>query len=140
MTALAIAGAAYAEANWGRWISRCPAPWCTNAVGLDRGQARFECIGLDSCGAVADLVWPADPQAIEAVLSLRPVPRTRNWLPGESVTELVAENVAHGVLPPEWLALERGQLEIVTTADDRVVGGILLEQLVAADPRREIGA
>ena len=32
---LAIAGVAYAEANWGRWLARCPRPLCTNALALD---------------------------------------------------------------------------------------------------------
>lgn len=141
MEELAIAGVAYAEANWGRWITRCPRPWCTNAMALDRGQPVFMCEGGDSCGATAEVMWPADPQAIEAILKMRPVSSTRNWLPGETIEELLAENAAHDCLPPQWSAVAdaEGRLMLAHTAGQRVVGGLLHHQLEAAG-RREIGA
>lgn len=140
MSDLAIPGLAYAEANWGAWIARCPRPYCTNAMGLDRGQRAFACLGPDSCGFEADVIWPADPQAIEAILEMRPVSRTRNWLPGESLEDLLQENAEHGCVPPDWGAVESGEaLVICDIADGRVVGGLLHQQLVAAG-RREIGA
>jgi hypothetical protein len=143
VSAPAVLGVAYAEANFGRWISRCPAPWCTNALALDRGQSRFVCAGPDSCGTVAELSWPADPDAVEAILAMRPIIGTRNWLPGETLAELIGENAAHGVVPPEWSELAAaagGQLEILATEDERVVGGLLFHHLEAAGLRREIGA
>lgn len=143
MSGLAIAGVAYAEAQCGMWIARCPRLPCTNAMALDRAQPDFVCLGKDSCGMVAPVVWPADTQAIETVLMMRPVPITRNWLPHETVTDLLAENAEHGCLPPEWNALAGADREkrllLVTEAAGRVTGGILHQQLEAAG-RREIGA
>ena len=142
LTAIALPGVAYAEANWGRWIARCPRPWCTNAMRVDLDQAAFRCEGLGGCGLEADIAWPPDPAAIEILLLQRPVPRTRNWMQGESLEQLLAENAAHGVLPPEWTAeLPAGESRaIADIVEQRVVGGLLLDQLAAADPRREIGA
>lgn len=144
MTDLAIAGVTYAEANWGAWVARCPRPWCTNAVQLDRGQDRFACEGPDGCGLTADVHWPADPDAIEAILQLRPVPRTRNWAPGETLNQLLVENAEHDCIPAEWRALAEaapdGTLDLMVAEDERVVGGLLYQQLEAAGLRREIGA
>lgn len=43
------------------------------------------------------VVLPADREAIEAALLPRPDITTRNWLPGESVADLLAENAEHGI-------------------------------------------
>lgn len=143
MTDLALAGVAYAEANWGRWIARCVRPWCTNAVALEPGQVEFQCAGADSCGMSAVIVWPADVDAIETVLAMRPVRRTQNWLPGETIEQLLAENAAHDCLPPEWSALAAAAPEkralLVTTVEQRVTGGLLQQEIEAAALRREIG-
>lgn len=58
----------------------------------------------------ASIHWPADGEQIMDVLSRRPIPHTRNWYPeghitavrhgipdGQTVEELVAENVENGV-------------------------------------------
>lgn len=135
MTTLAIPGLAYAEANWGRWVARCPAGLCTNAVQLERWQQRFECAGPGSCSWTSPLTWPADPESIEVLLAMRPDAHTRNWLPGETLQDLLQENALHNVLPPSWL-LEAGC--ILETRNERATGG----RLVAALPeyrRREIG-
>jgi hypothetical protein len=142
---LALTGIAYVEANWGRWVARCPRPLCTNALAVEPGQLLFVCTGLGGCGIDAPVVWPADPQAIEMILEMRPVSRTRNWVPGETLEDLLAENAAHGCLPPALLELAAatagtGEKPILlATIDNRVVGGVLHHQLVAAG-RREIGA
>ena len=139
MSDLAITGVAYAEANWGAWKARCPRPWCTNAIALEPGQVEFMCIGgPDACGYTTVVIWPADPQAIEAILAMRPVRRTQNWLPGETLEDLIAENAANGCIPDEWMALEERTL-LLATADGRATGGLLHQQLEAAG-RREIGA
>jgi hypothetical protein len=39
---------------------------------------------------------PAEREAIEAVLSVRPE-ENRNWVPGETVDDLLVENAAHGL-------------------------------------------
>lgn len=143
MADLAVTGAVYAEANWGRWVARCPAPWCTNAMQVTPGQDAFVCAGLGGCGCGADVVWPTDPDAIELILTMRPVPATRNWLPGETLEQLVLENAAHGIVDPAWDAaatLAGGSAEILVALDERVVGGLLHQQLEAAGLRREIGA
>jgi hypothetical protein len=138
MTDLALPGVAYVFADWGMWKARCPRPGCTNAMALDRDQATFTCLGLDSCGFEAPVIWPADPQAIEALLAMRPLTRNQNWLPDETLADLIAENAAHDCLPTEWLAVE-GRTLLLATAGDRVVGGLLHQHLEAAG-RREIGA
>lgn len=138
MTDLAVPGVAYAFAEWGMWKACCPRPGCTNAMRLDADQPLFACLGPHSCGIEAPVIWPADPQAIEAILAMRPLAINQNWSPGETLEDLLAENAAHGCLPPEWLALENRTL-ILATADGRAVGGLLHQQLEAAG-RREIGA
>lgn len=136
MTALAIAGMAYAEANWGRWIARCPAGLCTNAVQVHRWETSFRCHGAGGCGWTSPIAWPEDPEAIEVLLAMRPDPNTRSWLPGETLQDLLAENGRHNVLPPDWTD---GTKVLLDTANNRAVGG----QLIHALPeyrRREIGA
>jgi hypothetical protein len=135
MTGVAIPGVTYAEANWGRWLARCPAGLCTNAMQVRRWQQRFECAGPGSCGWTTEISWPADPEAIEVLLAMRPESRTRNWLPGESLEQLLVENAQHDVLPPDW-QLESGC--ILEVRGERATGG----RAVSALPeyrRREIG-
>ena len=135
MTGVAVCGLAYAEANWGRWVARCPAGLCTNAVQIRRWQERFECEGAGGCGWTTELVWPPDPEAIEVLLSHRPDVKTRSWVPGETIRDLLQENVVHNVLPPDWA--EPGC--ILETHGERVVDGRLLRALPEYR-RREIGA
>jgi hypothetical protein len=84
--------------NWGRWVADCPRPGCVNALQLHPGQDLFVCQGMDSCGAVGQIEWPPDPSAIAAALNVRPIPRTRNWKPGETLADLMAENLEYGVI------------------------------------------
>lgn len=62
---------------------------------------KFEWDGLAicfNCGATYEGIQPPDDRAaIERVLLLRPEPHTRNWLPSESVQDLIAENCDHGI-------------------------------------------
>ena len=139
MTVLALPGVSYAEANWGRWVVRCPRPLCTNALTLPPGTSMYTCAGPGGCGGEAVVVWPPDPQAIEALLRLRPIERTRNWLPGESIADLIAENAAHGCTPPSWSIWAGESRVICDITDGRVAGGLFHEELVAAG-RRGIGA
>lgn len=135
MNDVAIPGLAYAEANWGRWIARCPKPLCHNATQVNRWEPIFRCVGAGGCGWSTDLLWPADPEAIETLLLMRPDVTTQNWLPGETVQQLLTENATHGVIPPHMLG-EAGC--ILETRSERVTAG----RLVAALPeyrRREIG-
>lgn len=137
VTALAIPGLAYAEANWGRWICKCPAGMCTNAVQVERRQERFECAGSGSCGWTSPIQWPADPDAIEMLLRRRPDAKTRNWLPGETLEDLLAENTAHGLFPLE-LDLDGPTTALMSTVNGRIVGGLLLDALPDAAARRAL--
>jgi hypothetical protein len=40
---------------------------------------------------------PGEMSQIEAALLVRPVPNNRNWRPGETVEDLIAENIEHGL-------------------------------------------
>lgn len=143
MTDVVVIGQTFVRAECGTWLAGCPRPYCANALAVQRGQSQFVCEGPMSCGAVGELVWPADPDAIEVILLLRPVPTTRNWLPGETLANLLEENAAHDCIPDEWAELAQAQpagaLSLLATADERVIGGILHQQIEAAR-RREIGA
>jgi hypothetical protein len=93
-----------ASVNWGRWIVDCPA--CPAALGywtdaprpdIVVGAPFFQCW---TCGARAEIEWPS-PQmrhGIERLLLMRPDETTQNWLPGETLIDLMWENGAHGIL------------------------------------------
>ena len=78
--------------NHGRWVADCPTPYCTEAHRVELGDV-FEC---GNChvdhGTVA---FPGDKDLVDAVLSCRIIPETRNWVLGETVDDLIAENDAH---------------------------------------------
>lgn len=84
-----------ARLNHGRWLADCPV--CNGAELVVPGRP-FRCQSKP-CTAVAEVVWPpAKTQAaIERLLALRPNPANRNWAPGETLKQLMAENVAHAV-------------------------------------------
>jgi hypothetical protein len=130
MTDIALTGVAYAEINRGIWIARCPQPYCDNAVALVLGAPMMLCHGdRDACLRESPVVWPRDPLAIAALLAMRPAPKTRNWLPHETVEDLIVENAAHDLLPKDWT--ESGRLSIARTADGMVIGGVMAEVLPA---------
>jgi hypothetical protein len=84
--------------NHGRWIAECPD--CHGAQLACWTDHRFLC---NECGNVAvaglwrAIIWPDDREAIETVLDQRS-PVNQNWLPGETIEYLRAENAAHGVV------------------------------------------
>jgi hypothetical protein len=133
-----------AAVNWGRWISRCVTSWCTDAWGPDLGEQFWQC---PSCGLVNEVAWPADPIAVEALLLMRPDPKTRNWEPHETLEDLVMENGAHGILPPGLLEVGG---DVALIIDGRIVGGMVYGPVeewrnvrvagALAAPRLEIGA
>ena len=79
--------------NHGRWVADCPADQCSEAHAVTPGDT-FSCV---NCGMVSKLGWPLNMEQIDRTLLLRAVPETRNWLPGETVTDLRRENIEHGV-------------------------------------------
>jgi hypothetical protein len=89
------------------------------------------------CGFIADtVVWPNDVEAIQALLNMRPGVHTRNWEVGETLNDLLIENIAHDIMPDEWRELaanpEPSQITVMRTVDERVVGGLLLADVIAA--------
>lgn len=74
---------AVAFMSWGVWVANCPNPDCTNAMGLEPGQARFACwvpSGVGVCGTTADVEWPADVPAIDLEVQGE-APQNQNWEP-----------------------------------------------------------
>jgi hypothetical protein len=88
-----------AEVNAGRWIVQCP--WCLSASIASRSDPRFFCVECRNAGAQGKWItvtWPSTVDDIEALLVMRPDPRTRNWKPIETTGDLMHENERHGIL------------------------------------------
>lgn len=88
----------------GHWIVDCSADDCRAVLAAHR----IDCVCLDEsvcdhlavpCGAPVayHAVFPADKMEIERLLNLRSRRMNRNWLIGETVADLKAENLLHGV-------------------------------------------
>lgn len=91
-----------ARANHGRWIVDCP---CGGAERVATGQAWVVCrdirrsiAGDRPCGTKLRIVWPDEATAVAIVdtLARRPL-ANQNWEPGETVADLTADNLLHGV-------------------------------------------
>jgi hypothetical protein len=96
MNLLIPRGVTYARVNWGRWIADCASAHCRSALQLSPYQQWFQCW---DCGEVAEIRWPPNPVGIEQLLLDRPDPFTRNWEWGETLHDLLQENLVHGILP-----------------------------------------
>jgi len=91
----------------GKWVASCPRPFCANAEGFGPQQdgvaggltgTSFHCREVyGGCGLLCPADWPSNIAQIERLLAVRPVPATRNWLPGEPVVNLLCENIDHGL-------------------------------------------
>lgn len=98
---------AVAYVSLGTWVARCPRPWCVHADHYGPGpntgrvggltKTHFHCL---RCGLTCDAEWPPNAADIEFLLAQRPMYETRNWLPGETVDDLLVENVVHGLIDP----------------------------------------
>ena len=94
----------YAYVNHGRWIVDCPD--CNTAwlVTPSHRSTLIDFFGgkheVCFCGANILIQFPLSKRAIDAILSIRPM-RSRNWVPGETLAALRAENVAHTALLTE---------------------------------------
>lgn len=130
MTALLLVGN-HVRANWGRWVADCPAPWCLSAMQVWAGDRHTVC---RDCGTpIPDLIWPADPEGVEALLSQRPAVWTQNWHPGETLHDLLAENLQHGIMPP--IDPDVSQMLMTVSDDGRIISGPV-GLLIASDTRR----
>jgi hypothetical protein len=122
-----------AYVNWGRWVADCPRQGCANALALERGQAVFECAGRGACGLVTDVEWPPNVWEIERFLAARPIASTRNWLPGETIHDLLFEGAAHGVLPiPAELLASASRGPVLQVIGDLILADVLAPALVRA--------
>jgi hypothetical protein len=80
-----------ARIDAGRWMFDCE---CGAGVAAHPDWQDSRCFG---CGNIYHaVVFPPDRAAIEALLLRRPV-AVRFWSPGETLADLAAENLAHGV-------------------------------------------
>lgn len=78
--------------NSNRWVVLCQCR-AGNAVDLASSTAR-----CGECGAFhPNVSLPSNRVEIEAALTARPDPFTRNWSAGGTVAELLAENLSLGV-------------------------------------------
>ena len=89
-----------AYVNRGRWIAECE---CGGAEIVDPITRLFmcaSCFNLDHKHRWRLVALPdaTTSQVIEAALVMRPELRTRNWRPGESVADLIAQNVENGLM------------------------------------------
>jgi hypothetical protein len=108
--------------SWGRWVARCPRPGCHNAeqfgrcddgtVGGLTGRG-FVCRpSHNGCGLEAAADWPANLDDIEYMTRARPV-AARNWFPGETVEDLMRENVTNGLIPRHDMDIIDGRLTVL---------------------------
>lgn len=88
----------FAYHNHGRWIAECP--HCHFAIAVRPGFVDFLCGRLPNgrllktgCGLEAKVQWPADVEGIEVALAERSRTENRNWLPGETVVDLLAQTL-----------------------------------------------
>lgn len=131
MTSLVRAGyVVEAYANWSRWVAHCGR--CPRAVQLQPSTPMFEC---DFCGAIVEVLWPINQiiVGVERLLMMRPDPSTRNWVPGETLHDLMFENGAHGIfdnLEQHGVIAEPGTS--LLSVDDQ---GIRADRLPALKPR-----
>ena len=90
-----------AYVNDSRWVARCYTfPVCLGAELVSRDDPRLfccSCLNAAVGGQWVQVVFPDDADEIETVLSARPVPPHRHWVPGESVADLKDENAERGV-------------------------------------------
>jgi hypothetical protein len=88
MTPRADLAPLYARIEQNRWIVDCP--YCSGAELVDPAYSYFACCSCES--PVRVVIFPLGRGVIEALLTLRPDPLTRNWAEPETVNALVAEN------------------------------------------------
>jgi hypothetical protein len=110
----------------GNWIADCPV--CRSAAVRWFGDPRWEC---RDCGMTVEVLWPTDQlrAGVERLLMMRPLQHTRNWFPGETLHDLLAENIQHAIGPRE-----EGQLFMI------VGDQIVVDALPKPVRRLQVGA
>lgn len=100
-----IEGEVLARVNQGRWIADCVVEGCGGAIVVSEVTPLFYCPycgNADNNGKWYRVIFPAQKQAIEAILLKRPARDGfravhRNWEYGESLSKLRAENAERGI-------------------------------------------
>ena len=90
-----VQGQIQVHVNWGRWIVDCVN--CNSAGYVDQETPIWictECGSPENDGKWYGVGWPASQEAIEAELLKRPSMDNRNWIIGQTVADLQAENAA----------------------------------------------
>lgn len=80
------------------WVWQCPD--CEHLWWAEPGFPRAwcpNCLNVGSAGFSRLVLFPKERGKIERALKYRAEPKTRNWLPHETVDDLIAENIQHGV-------------------------------------------
>jgi hypothetical protein len=98
-TTATASGAVTAEVNDGRWIVKCPD--CTGAMAGEPSHPFFmcdACWNIGNSGRWYSVTFPVNRVALETELLKRPLTSNRNWLPGETLADLVAQNLEHGIV------------------------------------------
>jgi hypothetical protein len=129
MTLPVQVGVSPAFASWGRWVAYCSHRYaCDGAATLQRFQAGFIC---QSCGRGTDVVWPSATMVagVERLLTLRPHYKNRNWLPEETLHDLLVENAEHGVLIAAAAELPAGSAMLIQ-------GDTIMEDALPMSPSR----
>jgi len=84
-----------AYVNHGRWVANCPV--CNGGIMCPEPSLRGRRGACLDCGSIFRIDYPVGWRLIEAALNQRPDPVNRNWLLGETLAHLIAENQAHSV-------------------------------------------
>jgi hypothetical protein len=129
MNLLVRRGTTNARVAWSRWVGDCTV--CPSALWLSTLQPEFTCW---DCGQQIEVVWPSPSliAGVERLLSMRPDPTTRSWYPGETLNDLLLENMQYGVIPGFETAPSGLLLQVV---DDKI-----LTDALPSFNRYEIGA
>ena len=108
--------------SWGKWVAKCPRPGCHNAEQIGRCDdgtvggltgTSFTCRrSHDGCGLQCGVDWPDNVDDIEFMTRSRPV-AARNWLPGESIEDLMKENVDNSLVPKHDMDILNGRLKLL---------------------------
>lgn len=108
--------------SWGRWVAKCPRPGCHSAeqfgkcddgtVGGLTGTSYTCRQSHNGCGVQCGVEWPPNVEDIEYLTRARPV-AARNWFPGETVHDLLAENVSNHLVPKYDMDVLDGKLTIL---------------------------
>ena len=91
-------GMVQAQVMRSNWVAKCP--HCPSQMFVQPGEPFFcpDCAMQGNDYKPMTVVWPKKRQAIERVLLQRKDPLNRNWLIGETVDDLINENLEHGIV------------------------------------------